>query len=803
MAKQYLFSIYFLLGLSSLIFAQTNKQTSTLSGTITLENETVIGATIQIEALKLYAVTDKNGEFSIKKVPYGTHEVSISYVGTKPFVQSLQINSPKVEISFELKTDKQMLESVVVQAESEETRLESLPVSISSLDVKALNSQALGAEEILKRSTGVVIRQRGGLGGNTTINLNGLTGQAVRIYYDGIPMDVYGGGIQINNIPVDALQRMDVYKGTMPIEVGTDALGGGINLVPLQSFDEYLRTSYSFGSFNTHRFTLSGLKNIDEKLSLSLISYLNHSDNDFEMRNIRNLKETFLENGTPVFKEEIINAKRFHNRHFSTFLEGAITLKNLSWADRLILSVSYTNRDDEIQQGRTLQAVAIGEASQNIRTFSQRLDYRNDFFDKKLNIRYFGILSHTLNSSDDSTKAVYNWTGKPFESIDNATGTEVFPIPTRLEVKNIGTAHRFILKYKISENLQLVLSDFYRYTRIDGNDPIGSRLLIDDELVDPNTIPSKLKRNIFGMELQGNFFEEKLTAIAFYKNYYYNAESIDRLQNMLTIIPVRKVDENFDGYGFALKYQITSSLHIRASHEQATRIPTEREIFGEGVIVPNYTLKPENSANWNVGFKYNTSVGKNIQKFFVQVEGFLRNRENLIRQDQFGPENSIHVNEDKVDGKGIEIAAGITLLKNLELTGNFTHQSNKISTPQLSAAGAATGAEVPNIPNLFYNLGASYKFEEIFNTEGSLSLTWNYFFVDRFSINEVKDLNTANPDFIIPKQHLHNIGVVYAPSEKGFKFSLNVRNILNNQIYDNFRIPRPGINYTVKVNYLL
>ena len=137
-------------------------------------------------------------------------------------------------------------------------------------------------------------------------------------------LEIFGGGIQINNIPVDALQRIDVYKGVMPVDVGTDALGGGINLVPNESFKENLRASYSVGSFNTHRVTLNASKEVTPKLSATFFSYANYSDNDFLMKNVRNLSEVTLPNGLIALQENQIDRvlrssqRIFYRLNFST-----------------------------------------------------------------------------------------------------------------------------------------------------------------------------------------------------------------------------------------------------------------------------------------------------------------------------------------------------------------------------------------------------------------------------------------------------------------------------------------------------
>lgn len=795
--KKAFWLLYFV---TTVIFAQNKFD---ISGTISSDQgEPLPYANIVLDKGNKYAVADEEGRFIIRRVTPGIYSIQVSSLGFGTKTQQIEVNQD-LTLNFMLREQVESLGDVTVYGKSETTKISQKAITISSLDIKKVADQALGVEEVLKTSSGVVVRQSGGLGSNLNINLNGLTGQAVRIYYDGIPVQVYGNGLQLNNIPVDALERVDVYKGVMPIDVGTDALGGGINLVPIQQNVENLRTSYSYGSFNTHRFTLNGLKNFGEKTSLAFNSFFNYSDNDYNMRNIPNVVEIIGPNGNVLgVEEETIDADRFHDRHTSAYVEAALRLKNRGWTDRFELASSFAHRFDEIQQGRFIANTAVGEADREVNALTQRVDYRKALFNDKVKLRYYGLLSVALSKVRDSTTAIYNWRGQILQT-PNSRGSEIFALPTLRDGDELGTAHRLLLNYEITPTFDLSISDFYRYSRIKGEDPVGARLTIDGEEIDPNTIPSRLRRNIFGVEFSAKLFDEKITPQMFYKNYLYNAESIDILQQGATVLPVREVRDNENGYGFALKYQIHPTLFIRGSFERAVRIPTETEVFGDfGAILPNFELRPEKSNNLNFGFSYEKQLDN--QRFVsFKADGFIRDQEDLIRLDQFGPENAIFINEAKVEGMGVEASARIIPLRNLNLSANFTYQSNEIASAGDSDSGAEPGAQVPNLAQLFYNVGATYTIEGIFRSSNDLEVNWTYFFTDRFSINEVLDIDNANPDFIIPEQNLHNAGVTYRMDAKGLSFSLNVQNVFDAEIFDNFRIPRPGFNYAFKINYSL
>ena len=81
----------------------------------------------------------------------------------------------------------------------------------------------------------------------------------IRFFFDGIPLESMGYIFGLANIPVNLVDRVEVYKGVVPISFGADALGGAVNIDSSESFEGTGGTiSYQFGYFNTHRLAFSG-----------------------------------------------------------------------------------------------------------------------------------------------------------------------------------------------------------------------------------------------------------------------------------------------------------------------------------------------------------------------------------------------------------------------------------------------------------------------------------------------------------------------------------------------------------------
>ena len=77
--------------------------------------------------------------------------------------------------------------------------------------------------EVLARTEGVGVRRSGGLGSRTRLSLNGFTDDQVRILLDGVPLDMSGFGLGVSSIPLDFLDRVEIYQGVVPIELEVQA----------------------------------------------------------------------------------------------------------------------------------------------------------------------------------------------------------------------------------------------------------------------------------------------------------------------------------------------------------------------------------------------------------------------------------------------------------------------------------------------------------------------------------------------------------------------------------------------------
>jgi outer membrane cobalamin receptor len=97
-------------------------------------------------------------------------------------------------------------------------------------------SSALHLGDALKLLPSVNIGQYGGLGQNVSLGIRGSTAGQVLIMVDGVPVnDPQLGGLDLNLISLDNVDRIEVIRGSASSLYGADALGGVVNVITRSS----------------------------------------------------------------------------------------------------------------------------------------------------------------------------------------------------------------------------------------------------------------------------------------------------------------------------------------------------------------------------------------------------------------------------------------------------------------------------------------------------------------------------------------------------------------------------------------
>jgi len=102
----------------------------------------------------------------------------------------------------------------------------------TTIDQERAAQEAATLPEVLSETVGVQVRSLGGLGAFSAVLIRGSSPQQIAVFLDGIPLNRAGAdAVDLSTLPFFLLDRIEIFRGFLPAEFGSSAMGGGINLV--------------------------------------------------------------------------------------------------------------------------------------------------------------------------------------------------------------------------------------------------------------------------------------------------------------------------------------------------------------------------------------------------------------------------------------------------------------------------------------------------------------------------------------------------------------------------------------------
>ena len=188
------------------------------------------------------------------------------------------------------------------------------------VDVSESTAQVDSIADVLSESVGVQVRRFGGLGAFSTVSIRGSTPSQVGVYLNGVRLNQANVGlVDLGDIPLDNVERIEIYRGFSPLQLGAGSIGGSINLVTRQVVGETVnRVSSSYGSYDTRKFTLYRSQAFTNLGYVVLFNYTG-SEGDFEF---------FDDNGTPFnpFDDEVTKRQNNDFQSFNINAKGEMTV---------------------------------------------------------------------------------------------------------------------------------------------------------------------------------------------------------------------------------------------------------------------------------------------------------------------------------------------------------------------------------------------------------------------------------------------------------------------------------------------
>lgn len=765
-------------------------------------HDPVFGVSIALEQSGRGTITDGDGSFHLKGLPEGRHVLLTSAIGFRPLkVETvIEAGQPIQELTLIMEAAVMELDEVKVHGKSHAALQRDRGFAISGVEMSGLEQQSLQANDVLDRTAGVRIRQEGGMGSDVQYNINGLSGRSIKIFLNGVPIENYGASFSLSSIPTSLIERIEVYKGVVPAYLGDDALGGAINVVTKKQYHNNLNMSYSFGSFHTHQATIDGRYREDKTgFTFQANAFYNYSDNNYKVWG----EKVYVINEQG--KKDYLVARRFHDRYRSGGLGFDMGFTGVKWADELLVGGVFSAMDKEIQHGVTMEIVYGNRASSQQTALLHAKYRKQEFLSEKLSLDFFASYAVLGRQLTDTIDFIYNWKGERVFNIHSgewnrwssgAEGGE--PTLNRDDERKLSA--RLKLQYTFNEanriSFNMSSSDFSRQPD-DPLRPESERALIDTRY---------LNKKVLAMNYENAALDERLKTTLFFKYYYQHVRLKDAVRSRVDGLSSVEYDvHNHDkGYGSALSYALFPQLIISASAEHALRLPSGSELFGNAAanIEPAYNLQAERSKNFNLGFVagpfkmegHRLGLGSNL--FYRDISGMIKRGV----PDQFS-EATPHVNLDRVRSTGIDVELDYFYGEQLSWSSNMA-LSNPRFNREFDDSGARFnyyGDRLRNEPYFTANSLLTYRIDKFILPGDHCTLSYNLAYVHEFFRNW-ESLGGANKD-IIPSQLTHDVAMVYDFPGQKLSLSIDLRNLLNEQVFDNWALQKPGRAFYAKIAY--
>jgi iron complex outermembrane receptor protein len=166
--------LIFLLTLIS-SFSMAAQDTGSLKGSITEANGIPLsGATVYIKIADKGATTDFDGNFSIEKLPVGTYEVAISYIGYETSNRNITITAGQpTQLNVSLNESDTVLNQVILTANKKPQKITDVPATVNVITAREIEEfPSFNIGELAARQKGVDFVRSGVLG--TGINIRGF-----------------------------------------------------------------------------------------------------------------------------------------------------------------------------------------------------------------------------------------------------------------------------------------------------------------------------------------------------------------------------------------------------------------------------------------------------------------------------------------------------------------------------------------------------------------------------------------------------------------------------------------------------
>jgi iron complex outermembrane receptor protein len=642
--------------------------------------ESVAGATIRIEGTFIATQSKSDGSYELGNLKKGKYVLHASMMGFETSSDSVSMTENKdIDLDITLTESPVLMDEVIVSS----TRVdERSAIAYSSVSKQQLAEQNLGQDLpwLLNTLPSVTTTSDAGAGvGYTGIRMRGIDATRLNVTINGIPVnDAESQGTYWVDIPdiASSIDNIQVQRGVGTSTNGAGAFGGSISIQTTtlnpKGYGEY---NTAYGSFNTWKNTVnagSGLINDRFAMDVRLSKV---SSGGFIDRASSDLKSYYL-SGAYYGKKSIIK--------FITFSGLEETYQAWNGIPESRLKGDKAAMEDYILRNGLPTEDALQLLNSDSRTYNQ-FTYRNQVDHYQQNyyqLHFSQQLSSTLNANlafhytkgfgyYEEFKRAQAFSSYGLQDViigsDTLTSTDLV---RRRWLDNDFYGTTFSLTYNSNKKLTAVLGG--AWNKYDGRhfgEIIWSQYASNSTLHENYYCDTAYKTDF-------NVFA-KLTysltkKFAFYADLQYRRVNYsflgfdDSLRNVQ-----QEAMLGFINPKIGLSYDISTNANVYLSYSKGSKEPG-RDDYTQST--PKSRPKPEQLNDLELGYRHRVKKAMWALNLY-----YMEYRDQLVLTGEINDVGAYNrTNVDNSYRAGIELQAGVKILKNLDWNVNATFSKNKI-----------------------------------------------------------------------------------------------------------------------------
>ncbi|MDR1224023.1 MAG: carboxypeptidase-like regulatory domain-containing protein [Tannerella sp.] len=759
-------------------------QGQTLSGRVVdcVAGQPLAGVSVKIAGSTGGTSTGSEGAYQFANLREGTYRLEFSFIGMKTVRREVRLAGSRNEtLNICMEEEVSTLGEVTVEAryerkEMKEAREQGVPVSV--IDGKLLAGRGTSIAEVINHQTGVKVRRTGGASSDTKINVRGLEGNRVQIYLDGYALNTPDGSFSINDIPLQFIDRIEIYKGIVPPEFGGDGLGSAINIVTIDAQGSYYDAWYGAKSYGGHEGSLLYKHYFPKtKLYSAVMIGGEHSLNNYSMQSPY----------TPG-----LTIRRDHDRFRK--LDGAVTFefKEAYFDEFEIENVFYAN-DREIQG---IQAnIRHARTSGWIVGTTPKLE-KSGFLTEKLDMKFLGTALCGVTRLNDTSSYTYDFYGGRFL---NTYRGEVGSVPNLSDDRMQDYRYNLNLKYRLLPDMAVNLNNDFRFVHTETRDTLADRYL--------NThysgFTTGITTLISSLNLENKWFNRRVTTLLTGRHYFYgvHGKTVDLSYGTNAMPDEANEQQHYFGYSLAIKYDFARSWLLKLALEHNYRLPRSEELLGDRVrLIPNTKLRPEQANNGNLGMMFDRyydsfrRLQMEANVYVMSVNDMMMTRSANYYMGYY------NVGKALLWGADMEVKWDVSREWFLMLNATYQKAIDKARyVPGSNTPSVTYGLQIPHIPVFFANWSADYRRDNLFGGRGQYS---RFYYEGGYTGKYYYGYNlTASRNFVIPSSCIHTVGAEYAILDRRVLFSIECHNLFNSKELTNLNYPLAGRTMQAKVRF--